>query len=57
MFTVPGPPEKLVVIPALEEISLENGSPLQLQVHVQDKAGNNTAQPRLNVVCKVMFHI
>ena len=49
-----GPPETLVVTPDGEDISVENNSPLQIQVQVQDKAGNLTVQPRLNVVCKVV---
>lgn len=48
-----GPPESLVVTPDGEDITVENNSPLQVQVQVQDKAGNLTVQPRLNVVCKV----
>ena len=48
-----GPPESLVVTPDGEDITVENNSPLQIQVQVQDKAGNLTVQPRLNVVCKV----
>jgi hypothetical protein len=48
-----GPPEKLVVTPALPEVTIENGNPLQFNVQVQDKAGNITVNPRLNVVCKV----
>ena len=47
-----GPPELLVVLPDTEEVTIENNSSLQLQVQVQDKAGNLTVQPRLNVVCK-----
>ena len=49
-----GPPESLVVTPDGEDITVENNSPLQIQVQVQDKAGNLTVQPRLNVVCKVI---
>lgn len=48
-----GPPESLVVTPDGEDITVENNSPLAVQVQVQDKAGNLTVQPRLNVVCKV----
>ena len=48
-----GPPESLVVTPNGEDITVENNSPLQIHVQVQDKAGNLTVQPRLNVVCKV----
>ena len=50
-----GPPESLVVTPDSDDIIVENNSSLQLQVQVQDKAGNLTVQPRLNVVCKVLF--
>lgn len=50
-----GPPESLVVTPDSDDITVENNSSLQLQVQVQDKAGNLTVQPRLNVVCKVLF--
>lgn len=49
-----GPPESLAVMPTDAEVTVENNNPLQLQVQVQDKAGNLTVQPRLNVVCKVM---
>lgn len=49
-----GPPESLAVMPTDTEVTVENNNPLQLQVQVQDKAGNLTVQPRLNVVCKVM---
>ncbi|RMX48106.1 hypothetical protein pdam_00002687 [Pocillopora damicornis] len=48
-----GPPESLVVTPDSDDITVENNSSLQLQVQVQDKAGNLTVQPRLNVVCKL----
>lgn len=48
-----GPPHKLVATPTAPEITIENGSQLQLNVQVQDKAGNVTVNPRLNVVCKV----
>lgn len=50
---LPGPPESLVVTPNGEDITVENNSPLQIHVQVQDKAGNLTVQPRLNVVCKL----
>ena len=50
-----GPPESLVVTPDSDDITVENNSSLQLQVQVQDKAGNLTVQPRLNVVCKVIY--
>ena len=50
-----GPPESLVVTPNGEDITVENNSSLQIQVQVQDKAGNLTVQPRLNVVCKVIL--
>lgn len=53
LYSTIGPPESLVVTPDGEEITVENNSPLQIQVQVQDKAGNLTVQPRLNVVCKV----
>lgn len=52
MYSI-GPPESLVVTPDGEDITVENNSPLAVQVQVQDKAGNLTVQPRLNVVCKV----
>ena len=39
--------------PGDAEITVENNSSPQLQVQVQDKAGNATVHPRLNVVCKV----
>ena len=52
-----GPPESLAVTPNGDEVTIENNSPLQLQVQVQDKAGNLTVQPRLNVVCKVTYYI
>ena len=39
--------------PGDAEITVENNSSPQLQVQVQDKAGNVTVHPRLNVVCKV----
>ncbi|CAH3184087.1 unnamed protein product, partial [Porites evermanni] len=48
---VRGPPESLAVTPNDSEVTIENNSALQLQVQVQDKAGNLTVQPRLNVVC------
>ncbi|XP_044184398.1 structural maintenance of chromosomes flexible hinge domain-containing protein 1-like [Acropora millepora] len=50
---LPGPPESLAVTPGDAEITVENNSSLQLQVQVQDKAGNVTVHPRLNVVCKL----
>uniref|UniRef100_A0A6P8HCY5 Structural maintenance of chromosomes flexible hinge domain-containing protein 1-like isoform X2 n=1 Tax=Actinia tenebrosa TaxID=6105 RepID=A0A6P8HCY5_ACTTE len=50
---LPGPPYKLVATPAEPEITIENGNQLQLNVQVQDKAGNVTVNPRLNVVCKL----
>ncbi|CAH3188145.1 unnamed protein product [Porites lobata] len=49
---LPGPPESLAVTPNDSEVTIENNSALQLQVQVQDKAGNLTVQPSLNVVCK-----
>ena len=52
-FCAAGPPESLAVTPNDSEVTIENNSALQLQVQVQDKAGNLTVQPRLNVVCKV----
>ena len=52
-----GPPESLIVTPTSAEVTVENGSGLQLQVQVQDKAGNLTVQQRLNVVCKVRDRI
>ena len=48
-----GPPESLAMTPGDAEITVENKSAPQLQVQVQDKAGNVTVHPRLNVVCKV----
>ena len=42
--------------PGDAEITVENNSSLQLQVQVQDKAGNVTVHPRLNVVCKVRIN-
>ena len=57
LYSTIGPPESLVVTPDGEEITVENNSPLQIQVQVQDKAGNLTVQPRLNVVCKVIVTI
>ena len=53
MFCAAGPPESLAVTPNDSEVTTENNSALQLQAQVQDKAGNLTVQPRLNVVCKV----
>lgn len=50
---LPGPPELLAVSPSDPEITIENNNSLDLQVQVQDKAGNITVQPRLNVVCKL----
>ncbi|CAH3181574.1 unnamed protein product [Porites lobata] len=45
--------DSLAVTPNDSEVTIENNSALQLQVQVQDKAGNLTVQPRLNVVCKL----
>ena len=56
-FCAAGPPESLAVTPNDSEVTIENNSALQLQVQVQDKAGNLTVQPRLNVVCKVTMLI
>ncbi|EDO36680.1 predicted protein [Nematostella vectensis] len=53
---LPGPPCKLEVLPATKEVTVENGTPLDLMVQVQDKAGNATIQQRLNVVCKLSGH-
>ncbi|KAK3749266.1 hypothetical protein QZH41_004958 [Actinostola sp. cb2023] len=53
---LPGPPEKLVVAPPSSEITIENGDTLDIHVQVQDKAGNITVSPRLNVVCKLSGH-
>ncbi|KAK3699756.1 hypothetical protein QZH41_015606, partial [Actinostola sp. cb2023] len=53
---LPGPPEKLVVAPPSSEITIENGDTLDIHVQVQDKAGNITVNPRLNVVCKLSGH-
>ncbi|XP_046854704.1 structural maintenance of chromosomes flexible hinge domain-containing protein 1-like isoform X2 [Xenia sp. Carnegie-2017] len=53
MRLLPGPPHSLVTDFSDGDIVLENGSPLNLNVFVKDKAGNLTQQPRLNVVCKL----
>ena len=39
------------------EITVENNSAPQLQVQVQDKAGNVAFHPRLNDVCKVKIKL
>ncbi|XP_070535302.1 structural maintenance of chromosomes flexible hinge domain-containing protein 1-like [Ptychodera flava] len=51
----PGPPCSLHIIKPEDddEIDIENGGPLSLEVEVRDKAGNITTYPRLNVVCKL----
>ncbi|CAH1772323.1 unnamed protein product, partial [Owenia fusiformis] len=48
---LPGPPSKIFV-KQQGEIELENNGIPSLDVEVQDIAGNPTAQPKLNVVCK-----
>ena len=50
---LPGPPHSLSVLPEEEELSLENGQPLKLEVEVRDKAGNLANANKMNVVCKV----
>ena len=48
-----GLPHKLLV-PA-ENISIENGEKVELEIEVHDMAGNLVTQPKLSVQCKVCW--
>uniref|UniRef100_A0ABM0MF63 Structural maintenance of chromosomes flexible hinge domain-containing protein 1-like n=1 Tax=Saccoglossus kowalevskii TaxID=10224 RepID=A0ABM0MF63_SACKO len=52
---LPGPPRSLhIVVPEDDEIVIENGRSLSIEVEVRDKAGNPTVQPKLNVTCRLI---